>query len=44
MAVGHHAVRKARLDTGDAALVIGCGPVGQFAARAQATRAMVAAS
>lgn len=28
MAVGVHAVAKARLDAGDAALVIGCGPVG----------------
>jgi len=28
MAVGYHAVRKARLETGDACLVIGCGPVG----------------
>jgi threonine dehydrogenase-like Zn-dependent dehydrogenase len=28
MAVGYHAVRKARLEAGDACLVIGCGPVG----------------
>ncbi len=28
MAVGYHAVRKARLESGDACLVIGCGPVG----------------
>lgn len=28
MAVGYHAVRKARLEVGDACLVIGCGPVG----------------
>jgi threonine dehydrogenase-like Zn-dependent dehydrogenase len=28
MAVGVHAVAKARLDAGDAPLVIGCGPVG----------------
>jgi threonine dehydrogenase-like Zn-dependent dehydrogenase len=28
MAVGYHAVNKARLETGDAALVMGCGPVG----------------
>jgi threonine dehydrogenase-like Zn-dependent dehydrogenase len=28
MAVGVHAVAKARLEPGDAALVIGCGPVG----------------
>jgi threonine dehydrogenase-like Zn-dependent dehydrogenase len=28
MAVGLHAVEKARLDPGDAALVYGCGPVG----------------
>jgi threonine dehydrogenase-like Zn-dependent dehydrogenase len=28
MAVGVHAVNKARLDSGEAALVIGCGPVG----------------
>lgn len=28
MAVGFHAVQKARLQPGDAALVIGCGPVG----------------
>lgn len=28
MAVGYHAVNKARLESGDAALVMGCGPVG----------------
>ncbi len=28
MAVGYHAVQKARLDTEDVPLVIGCGPVG----------------
>ncbi len=28
MAVGYHAVRKARLEADDACLVIGCGPVG----------------
>jgi threonine dehydrogenase-like Zn-dependent dehydrogenase len=28
MAVGLHAVEKARLDSGDAAMVFGCGPVG----------------
>jgi threonine dehydrogenase-like Zn-dependent dehydrogenase len=28
MAVGYHAVNKARLEDGDAALVLGCGPVG----------------
>ena len=28
MAVGYHAVKKARLDKDDAPLVIGCGPVG----------------
>jgi threonine dehydrogenase-like Zn-dependent dehydrogenase len=28
MAVGVHAVEKARLDAGDAAMVFGCGPVG----------------
>ena len=28
MAVGYHAVNKANLNKGDAALVIGCGPVG----------------
>src|SRR5207247_11336152 len=28
MAVGVHAVAKARLEAGDAPLVIGCGPVG----------------
>ncbi len=28
MAVGVHAVAKARLEAGDAALVVGCGPVG----------------
>ncbi len=28
MAVGFHAVKKARIEAGDAALVIGCGPVG----------------
>ncbi len=28
MAIGYHAVEKARLDKGDVPLVIGCGPVG----------------
>ena len=45
MAVGHHAVRKARIDTGDAALVIGCGPVGLAvitALRAEGVRPVIA--
>jgi threonine dehydrogenase-like Zn-dependent dehydrogenase len=46
MAVGVHAVNKARLTTDDAALVLGCGPVGLAviaALRLRGTRPVVAA-
>ena len=46
MAVGLHAVNKARLQPGDAALVIGCGPVGLAviaALRLRGVRPVVAA-
>lgn len=46
MAVGWHAVRKARIETGDAALVIGCGPVGLTvitALRSEGVRPIIAA-
>jgi threonine dehydrogenase-like Zn-dependent dehydrogenase len=46
MAVGFHAVKKARPEPGDAALVIGCGPVGLTvitALRSEGVRPVIAA-
>ncbi len=45
MAVGHHAVRRSEIKKGDAAIVIGCGPVGLAVIsmlKAQGVRAIVA--
>jgi threonine dehydrogenase-like Zn-dependent dehydrogenase len=45
MAVGHHAVRRSEIKKGDAAIVIGCGPVGLAVIsmlKARGVRAIVA--